>query len=132
MMQSIHFDGLPFPDFAATITSHDLRRDETGMPMQPPAQHDRRGKPRRLPGQIDEYGLRHVLGEMRVAVHEPHGGGINEIHVTGYHLPKRGFRSGPNILRQAMLAVVHFFSVKTRLRLKPDKNKSSSNRKQSR
>jgi len=76
-----------------------------------------------IPGffQVDNNGWRDILRQMRVAVHEPDRGGINQVHVTRRQFAKRRLRTGRDELGKSVLALGHHATrVKTRRRSKAD------------
>ena len=50
------------------------------------------GQPFRLPGDLGEDLLRHVLGGVQVAVHQPQRGGMDEVHVPPGQFGEGGLR----------------------------------------
>ena len=104
--QRSHFHGLSFAITAAAFVAHGFGGDKAGMTMQPPTEHDLAGKVAGLAGQVHKDGLSHVLRQMCVAIYQPNGGRIDQLHITRDQFAKSGFRTG-NVSGQQLLAIRH-------------------------
>src|SRR5580765_5265929 len=80
----------------------------------------------RQASEVGEDGLRDVLGQVRVAIHESDGRGINQPEVARHQFAEAFFRTGLNVFREQLLAVRHLSTLlKTRTKTKPDNNLSA-------
>ncbi len=104
--QRSHFHGLSFAITAAAFVAHGFGGDKAGMTMQPPTEHDLAGKVAGLAGQVHKDGLSHVLRQVCVAIYQPNGGRIDQLHITRDQFAKSGFRTG-NVSGQQLLAIGH-------------------------
>src|SRR5262245_64986925 len=75
--------------------------------MKPSGQHDIFGKGTRLPCEIGENQLSHVLCQMCVAARSSQRGGINEIHMTGDQFAEGGIGTVSNVPAQELSVVEH-------------------------
>ena len=75
----------------------------------------------------EEYGLRHVLREMRVAK-DAQGGGIDEIHMAPHQIGKCGFGSSFRVIAQelAMRQIVHLLNSNRRRKNRTEQGKLSN------
>jgi len=106
-VKRIHFDGIPFACMAATLLTQHAGGYEARMPVQPSAKQHVRGERASFPGEIGEYGLRHILGQLRIAVDAAQRYGVDEVNVPGDEFAKSGFGTVLDILPEKRWGVRH-------------------------
>ncbi|HEX3856582.1 MAG TPA: hypothetical protein VHY30_04710 [Verrucomicrobiae bacterium] len=77
----LHLSGLLFAPLAAVLNFHGIGSGEPRRPVKPAGQNGFLAERTGLARKDYEHGLRHFLGQVRVA-HLSHGGGINEAEIT--------------------------------------------------
>jgi hypothetical protein len=107
ILESIHFDSLPFPRLTAAVASERFRGYETGMPVQPGSEHDLSGQLLRQPGQVHENNLCDILRKSLIALHQPERRGMNKIKVAPHQRPESRFRTIRYVIGEQYLAVRH-------------------------
>ena len=84
--------GLVAEGFASLLRSIDPQRHQPGGGIKPAHQRGMPGQPFRLPGHFRENLLGDILGGMHVAVYQPQGGGIDQVHMPPGQFGEGGLR----------------------------------------
>jgi len=78
------------------------------MAVKPAAEHHVALQAAGHAGDVNKHKLRHVLCQMRVAIHEPDRGGICQVEISRHDFAKGGLRAALRVFRQQSLAFGHF------------------------
>jgi len=73
-LECVHFGSLPFRSLATELPSDHFRGNVAGVPVEPAAQRNIARQPVSLTGQVDKHRLGHILGQVRIAADQAHGG----------------------------------------------------------
>ena len=77
------------------------------MAVKPAAEHhlarQRAGHAR----EVNKHKLRHILRQMRIAIHKPDCGGICQVEIASHDFAKGGFRAAVRVFREQSLAFGH-------------------------
>ena len=88
----VHGGGLLFACASAYFGTDDIRGKVPGCSMQPAGEHWMVAELRGILGECGKDGLRHVLGEVRIA-HQPLRCGVHKVHVAADEFGEGGFGS---------------------------------------